>query len=171
MPNRAPNGTQKSKEILSKARLETTRKSTYARKVLKWLPSDLRKTSCRMKMLQKNTIARSEGKCKNGWQWNMGPWSSIKKRCLKTYPRKSYNIQKVTPRSVPESDFIFRDGACWGTFGDPIHFLKLKKGPQRSQSASNYGKWTKDNEEPQDCGEDLKKSSQFGAWPVREALI
>ena len=30
-----------------------------------------------------------------------------KKRCLKTYPHKSKNVQKMTPKSVQETEFIF----------------------------------------------------------------
>ena len=30
-----------------------------------------------------------------------------KTRCLKTYPTKLKNVQKMTPKWVPESEFIF----------------------------------------------------------------
>jgi hypothetical protein len=29
-----------------------------------------------------------------------------KKRCLKTYPKKSKNVQKMTPKWIPKSEFI-----------------------------------------------------------------
>ena len=59
-----------------------------------------------------------------------------KKRCLKTYPKKSKNAQKLTPKWVPKSEGIFGVAPRGAPLG-PNPLFYIESGPQRSQSASN----------------------------------
>ena len=95
-----------------------------------------------------------------------------RKTMLKTYPNNSKHIQKMTPKSIPQSKGILGGGASWGTFGGPNRFWTLKWAPTVPKVLPMIEKLTKnDTKEPQDCEKELQKSSLFETWPggLREA--
>ena len=73
--------------------------------------------------------------------WKMDPGAQ-QKNMLKNRPPKNEKCSKNDSQVRPKKWHYFRGFASWGTFGGPIHFLTLKVGPQRSQSASNDRKLT-----------------------------
>jgi len=73
--------------------------------------------------------------------WKMDPGAQ-QKTMLKNRPPKNEKCSKNDSQLGPKKWVYFRGFASWGTFGGPIHFLTLKVGPQRSQSASNDRKLT-----------------------------
>ena len=73
--------------------------------------------------------------------WKMDPGAQ-QKTMLKNRPPKNEKCSKNDSQVRPTKWHYFRGFASWGTFGGPIHFLTLKVGPQRSQSASNDRKLT-----------------------------